>query len=30
MQKSAAFHEMHQFDFCVLIEVGFEPKHTLV
>ena len=29
MQKSA-FHEMHQFDFCVLTEVGFEPKHTLM
>ena len=30
MQKSAAFHEMHQFDFCVLTEVGFETKHILV
>ena len=29
MQKSG-FHEMHQFDFCVLTEVGFEPKRTLV
>ena len=30
MQKSAAFHEMNQFDFCVVTEVGFEPKHNLV
>ena len=29
MQKSA-FHEMHPFDFCVLTEVGFEPKQNLV
>ena len=29
MQKSA-IHEMHQFEFCVLTGVGFEPKHTLV